>query len=400
MSNIEVFFALLSVALALIAWSLTEMAVPRAIKIGGLLLGICSLVGAFALPGYERWFAPKTYLYFIVGRGLAENSVRAPREFIARRVFALRQHGPKTLHDVNVIFHDNQATANSIADYSVTYPIIDPKSVSDKGFERYFWWPPARPWSEDYTVRFATHDLVLRERIIVQTINGFVQIAIRVTEEDGGGVLFSCKDASLTAAEWVRDQPQECQKFIPQDPQFSMSFEPKPFVLNLAAGSKMQTIDATPQYSVIPPVQETTSDIRRLTDWQRQNLHEALVKLGHRKLLIIAGEGEHTLRYAYDFEEVFRSAFWIVKGPIHEPKMTIHLIDVGLSAPPTDNSTAPKLRDALLIAGVKSRKFFQMDSNIHPGVTVLWVGVRSPEGENPDFYLTDVWPQFKTLTNF
>jgi hypothetical protein len=103
------FFALPGLALALIPWALSRLGVkvPRLIVIGGLIVGLGSLAGAVAIPAYEGLFTPATYAYLLPGRGLGQNSARAPREFVLRRVFVLEQVGPKILHNVKVILHDN-----------------------------------------------------------------------------------------------------------------------------------------------------------------------------------------------------------------------------------------------------------------------------------------------------
>src|SRR5579864_7302774 len=111
MSGLELLFALLGIALALIPWALSGLGVtiPRSAVVACLIVGLLCFVGAFAIPAYRYLFTPSTYVYLYPGRGLGERSVLNPNDLTGRRVFVLEQVGPAVLTNVEVILHDNRA---------------------------------------------------------------------------------------------------------------------------------------------------------------------------------------------------------------------------------------------------------------------------------------------------
>jgi hypothetical protein len=118
MSNWELFFALLGLALALIPLGLDTLKVPmpKLLGIALVVVGILCFAFGIAIPTY-RWLGPPTYVYLLPGRGLGENSAKAPREFVPRRVFVIQQSGPGALNNVQVTLHDNHARDQTAADY-------------------------------------------------------------------------------------------------------------------------------------------------------------------------------------------------------------------------------------------------------------------------------------------
>ena len=65
MSSTEWFFALFGVAFVLIPLGMDALgyAVPRPLAITSVIVGAACFVAAFAVPAYNRWLAPPTYVY-------------------------------------------------------------------------------------------------------------------------------------------------------------------------------------------------------------------------------------------------------------------------------------------------------------------------------------------------
>ncbi len=296
MSSTEIFFALLGVALALIPWALSELgiAVPRPIIILSLILGLCSLGGALGIPAYRRWLAPPTYVYLIAGRGLGENSANAPQEMIERRVFVLQQSGSGTLHDVDVMLHDDHAIDQTATDHIDHYPEVGPEESHTGAPPKHFWFKPATPWNEHYSVLINSHETVIHEQIIVRGIQapnlppltnppappkvwlghgdsalepemGKVVIAIRV-EDLNQRLLFTCADKELREQiGWSKNEPEACAYHSTDIPSFEANLDPKPFFLNFPSGG----IDMTPNAYRTNPLSsypEAEDDKRRLSE--------------------------------------------------------------------------------------------------------------------------------------
>src|ERR1022692_4838783 len=167
MSSAEWFFALLGVAFVLIPLGMDALgyAMPRLLAILSVVVGAVCLVGAFALPAYNRWFVGPTYVYLTVGQRLGERSAQAPQDFVARRVFAVQRQGPNVLHNVTITLHDNRGIDQSYNDHVEHFEEIDPGPLPTGEETEHFWLEPATPWDEDYSVAITSHEVNLVENI-------------------------------------------------------------------------------------------------------------------------------------------------------------------------------------------------------------------------------------------
>jgi hypothetical protein len=105
----NLFFALLSLACALMPWGLAGLgiALPKRLALIMTVAGALCFVAAISVPIWE-WFAPSTYVYLMPGRGLAENSALSPKDMIPYRLFVVKEGGtPRVLNNVTVTLRDN-----------------------------------------------------------------------------------------------------------------------------------------------------------------------------------------------------------------------------------------------------------------------------------------------------
>jgi hypothetical protein len=362
------------------------------------------IVAALAIPQLvTQWrtdhLIDKTYVYLIPGRGLAERSKDDPQEMTGRRAFVLKQVGLGVLHNVEVDLTDLHATNSQATQdmHTESYPEIDPPTPGSNAPAKYFWWRPVTEWNEDYTVTLNSREKNLVERIKIVSIRGSVYFAIRVSTAGSTAPLFSCADSGLTdSLAWPSDPPQSCQDFLPAEPGFSGSLDPKPYGLFPSPDS---FIDMSPPAQPISSHPEVESDDRRLTEWQQSVLKPALDAYPGKKVLILAAGSKPTWDYARDFRDAFLGSKWIVKGPIDAPKTDQTVLDVQISSGDASgslHSETTDVRDAMVNAGIKGAKFFVVDPSVKTGVIVLWVGVRSPdEIRTPQFPIRT--PKLKEL---
>jgi hypothetical protein len=317
MSSLEWFFALLAVPLALVPWGLEKLGVkiPRWAVIAGLVVGGLRFIGALAIPAYRYWLTPKTFVYLFPGRALGEKSAQTPHELVARRVFVLQQAGPDALSNVEVTLRDNHATGQTAADHIETYPEVRPGKPDHELQPKHFWFQPAIPWDEDYTITLKSGEKSFLEHILIRglapkgvpgtSVNpppppkvtpstlgahipadmGRVDLAIRLTEEGSNEALYSCHDDSLWhEAEWSKDEPKPCPEFATETSQLEAGLDPKPYVLAYPSG----LFDMTPPEPPLSSHPESERSKRELSGWQQEQMQKRLENFSGNKLLIVA----------------------------------------------------------------------------------------------------------------
>ena len=189
------------------------------------------MVGAFALPAYNRWFVGPTYVYLTVGQRLGERSAQAPQDFVARRVFAVQRQGPNVLHNVTITLHDNRGIDQSYNDHVEHFEEIDPGPLPTGEEPEHFWLEPATPWDEDYSVAITSHEVNLVENIAIGCTDKVGLFAIKVMVVGNPKALLTCRDENLKAStDWPEPQ-QSCSTVIPPSPSFEANLTPRPFVL-------------------------------------------------------------------------------------------------------------------------------------------------------------------------
>jgi hypothetical protein len=349
-------------------------------------------------------------------------------------VFVLQQVGPDTLHNVEVILHDNHQKDQTAADHIEHYSEITPGESNLKNIQpKHFWFKPSTPWDEDYNVTIKTADGIFLERILVRgfappappgipinpppapkveagNINaplpaemGKVEFAIRVAKIcRNRKALFTCQDTDLLGhKEWRNDPVQPCSHHCTDIPGFEAGLDPKPFVLSFPAGVMILTEPVPPIISSHP---ETETDTRRLSDWQKGKLRPYLERYPNQKVLIVFVGGASTRRYAQDFVNVFRASKWKVKGPI---PLTVTatlgpIIDVQISTWigdfPRARQTVMDILYAFKEASIKSRERFVCSLN-RSDVLVILVGAKSPDGECPSDYPPHDLPEINKLVD-
>lgn len=409
MSGVELLFALLGVALPVIPWALSELdvEVPRGITRGCLVVAIGCLIGAFAVPVYEIFFTPVTFVYLILGRSLGENSAAAPREMITRRVFVLQQEGPGVLHNVQIELYDNHARGTATADHFENYPEIDPgQSDVNRGEPIHFWFHPSTPWDEDYTVAISAREASFSERIRVKgflppgaaeapgsppTLKvtpgavgqrlppgmGKVALAISVTQDNSNSPLFACEDAELqNLPPWLVDRSHLCRGL----PNGTSAFlDPQPFTLWYPSGMTDMTPALPPLLSTHPEDEPST---RTLTNWQKEQMTKQLRNFPGQKILILVSGDTEAWRYAEGFRSALLRSKWVVKGPIPGPTTNCTPADVSLWSwkrdPVTPRPVAEAVKNALVNAGVKGAANWWCILNTQNAL-VLWVGAKTPD---------------------
>jgi hypothetical protein len=423
MSSLVWFFTLLGFALTLIFWALDRLGkkVPRRLSRALLLVGVGCLVGAplvsLSIAAYQWWFVPATYIYYMPGLGLDENSAEAPREFVARRVFVMQQVGPGVLHNVQITLQDDHAMGQVSSDHTEVYSEIDPGESNLSGVQpKHFWFKPSTPWNEDYTITMKSREESLFEHILVAgfpapgaqsdaSVNlaapraspgawtgevdpamGRVEFAVRVTADGSGHPLFTCEDADLRhtpeSSDWLDDAPRPCAGYRSGWANFEPALDPQPFVVTFPSGM----LDMTPPLpSLLTSHPEEQASTRRLTGWQRRQMETRLREFAGNKVFILVAGGSETWRYAGDFADVFQESRWVVKGPMAGPRLKCVPTDVDLWTWKQDfRNDRPRVlavHEALEAAGVKGGHYFKCVLT-SPNALVLWVGVRSPEGIN------------------
>ena len=145
--------------------------------------------------------------------------------------------------------------------------------------------------------------------------------------------------------------------------------------------------DGSPSISVgMPPTPaignpETSSDVRRLTEWQRERLNPALKSYPDRNALILFSGGPNTQHYAEEFRDLFKASRWkvrLIPSPF-KANIDVHLLtwkgDFGHERP-----QVMTLQDAFISAGVKGADHHTCALEMS-NVIVLLVGVKSPTDE-------------------
>jgi hypothetical protein len=127
-----------------------------------------------------------------------------------------------------------------------------------------------------------------------------------------------------------------------------------------------------------------------LTEAQEAIILPALSQYPGHKVLILAGVGNETAKYADQFSYLFRKAKWIVEGP--RPARTDRVVlDLHISIDPfifTHPEVGPII-SSFASAGIPHRPNGIHDPNIPRDWIVLWVG--APEG-GPTFIPLQVLP--------
>jgi hypothetical protein len=314
----------------------------------------------------------------------------------------------------------------------VAYPEIDPgESKLTSIRPKHFWFAPAKPWDEDYSVTISSQEGTFVERILVKGFFatagpddhghtpvaraeaearhgdfpslperlGKVEFAVRVTEFGDSKPLFTCRDQAFEyRPEWYMDEVRPCSFFSSTIPSFEGSLDPKPFGLNFPSGF----IDMAPPLPVtFDSHPEDERDTRRLSEWQKLQMKQLLTRYPHHKVMILAGPGKSTWRFAKDFQEVFSTSEWQVKGPVPEPHEEQWATDVQISVSGQYFGHAPQevsdISEMFRLTGIKARPGSITDLNIKPGVVVIWVGVKSPDGDKPGYHPPVTSPDLKKL---
>jgi hypothetical protein len=415
--NMEIFFTFFGIALALVTWGLSESGlVPRRVALGAVVLGALFFLVGVGYPLYRKLFTPITYIYLFPGRGLGGASAEAPHDFTLRRAFVVERSGPEVLQNVEITLRDDRATGQANAEHIERYPEIGPDaSNSGASQPKHFWFAPAKPWAEEYTVTLKSGERVFIERIAIWGISppaipgaptnppsapkvtfgvlgapdpemGRVALAIRVLAYEDDHVLFTCRDLDFqNLPEWAHDKQQPCPVDGAETLKFGFLLDPKPFVLSFPGGILDMTPSGLPQLSSHP---ETQPDNRDLSGWQKSQMVKILAKFPGQRILIVSAADAAAMRYAKDFRDVFQESHWVVKGPIEGLKKTdCTPVDVGLLAWKDDfgkeRSHVMAVQDALVAAGVKGGKHHECVL-ASPRALVLRVGVKSPDEVSDD----------------
>src|ERR1700722_10948827 len=128
MPKIDVFFALIGVAVALVPWALSELHIklPPLLARSILGIGIFCLVLSFVIPACEWLLTPETFIYLFPGRGLGEGSAETPHDTTMRRAFVLERSGQEILQNVEITFRDDRAVGQANAEHVERYPEVGP----------------------------------------------------------------------------------------------------------------------------------------------------------------------------------------------------------------------------------------------------------------------------------
>jgi len=326
-----------------------------------LLTPIVASLAFVALAAYRLWFvSAPVYVYLAPSQGLFDGEQRA---------FVVKHVGPRAMENVEIAIYENS----------------HPEKVEKKNFDligssgdnplapKYLWFTPSTPWNEEYTiVTTDRQNSPVRQQLTVRSQHRGFSVSSRV--EISG---FSWHFWPLLECKY-----EACDELMRIDQTTQHIFEPKPKVIQMPDGSVVDQGAVNPAPSAPP---EAESDLRRLSEWQRQQIIGEMRQFSGRRVLILATSGSNTWKYADDFRDVFREASWKVTGPLPAPPRDEGITDVWISVNAKWwNRPLPRelaaLRDILVRTGVKHSPNHILDPNVPEDTIVLWVGAKSPEG--------------------
>jgi hypothetical protein len=314
-----------------------------------------------------------TYVYLIPTRNLIDAE---------RRAFFVQQVGPRAFDNVTIALVDNKAGTARVQVQD--YPKIDQGS-GDSLAPRYFWFRPSSPWDEDYTITVTSSgNPRLTQRMIVRNTHHVLQFAVEVRIDGVFQPAFTCRDRLMPQPYRLALGANEtCDKWMSVSPNLERRLEPSPYGVELPNGAYVvQRLRTLPD----PRDLETQSENRHLWEYQRAKIISEIAEFPRARLLILATSGQNTQAYARDLRDTFRWARWAVSGPkAPPPQVGEAIIDVQVSA--AGGTRTPEVSAVLAgleKAGVKHRKHCILDPDVPHGLTVLWVGPRSPDNISPD----------------
>lgn len=339
---------------------------------GFLIVVVAATFAYWAATSIWRITRP-TYLYVVPTRNLIDAE---------RRAFFVMQAGPQSLSNVEISIRDNKAGTVQREKFAE----ID-SGPQNPLAPRYIWLKPSTPWDEDYTVTVTSSKKPRAiQRLIVRGTHRLVQFATDISVDGKSTPVIECRDPLLpTSYDLARSSDQSCDKLMGLPSDVEDRLEPSPYNVKRPDGSvTLKRLKAvTPQSGA-----ESQSDTRRLSEWQRGTIVSGISQHAGKRILIMASTGSNTWSYAQGFRDVFVSSGWKVEGPKAVPAIDELIIDVQLSAngilgvPQKPEEAA--VMNSFTQAGIKHREHLVLDSDINPGLLVLWVGAKSPEGISPD----------------
>jgi hypothetical protein len=354
----------------------------RRALVAGLALITCALLAALtnlrrgdrSWSNFLRASAGPTYIFLAPTHDLIDAE---------RRAFFVRQVGPRILDNVTVALLDNKSgTAPArIEKYSQIAP-----GTENPLAPRYLWFKPSTPWDEDYTIRItSTGNPPVTQRMILRGTHHTLQFAVEVTLAGSPKPMLMCRDRLMPESYGLASQANEpCDKYMSVPPELETRLEPAPYAIQLPTGGLLVL---RPRTLPEPQELEAQSQARHLWEYQREQMLSEITRYPGARLDILATSGESTLAYARELRDVFRLAQWRVVGPKPPPReIDEGIIDVQVSAHSGANG-APQVAAVLAglkRAGVKHRQSCIVDPDVPDGLTVLWVGPRSPENVAPD----------------
>jgi hypothetical protein len=348
----------------------------------GLALIICPLLVTLTIlrRGDRNWSnflrggAGPTYIFLVPTHNLIDAE---------RRAFLVKHVGPRILDNVTVALLDNKS---GIAPAQIEkYPEIAPGTENPLA-PRYFWFRPSTPWDEDYTIRItSTRNPMVTQRMILRGTHHLLQFAVEVTLAGSAKPVLMCRDRLMPESYGLASQANEpCDKYMSVPSELESRLEPAPYAIQSPTGGLLVLrLRTLPE----PQELEAQSQTRHLWEYQREQMLSEISRYPGARLVILATSGESTLAYARELRDVFRLAEWRVAGPKPPPReIDEGIIDVQVSAHSGVNG-APQVAAVLAglkRAGVKHRQSCIVDPDVPGGLTVLWVGPRSPENVTPD----------------
>jgi hypothetical protein len=330
-----------------------------------VLLFVCLLFLALLSFGVQRAEveSARTFIYLTPTTELME---------CEKRAFFVKIVGPHTLSRVEVTLKDNKSGQTIIQ----SFPEIDPGPLRS---DQYLWFRPSSPWDEDYTVTATSKESNSSQNLIVRGTQHQIQFATQVTVEDEASPALSCRDKLLPPSySLAGKETRSCVEpmKLPADVASRLDVYSYQRPDGFVTVRKMRTLPS-------PSELDEQSDLRHLTDYQKEQLRPAIKQFAGSRLRVFYSGGPNTLTYAKELQHLFKET-WKTNEVSVVPVGDERIIDVQITIGNKGQEVeARTLLDAFQSAGIKHKKFFSVDPDAGNDV-VLWVGPKSPKNASPD----------------